>query len=365
MEEPVYNFEGATVYGGDCVAIMGQLEPDSIDAVITDPPYGIDMTSRGWDSFGSDKSAPPVGDPGLSGSVDAFESWCRDWAVACLRVLKPGAHLIAFGSPRKWHRLACAIEDAGFEIRDQIAWLYATGYPKSRDISAAIDEHHHAVRSDRRTETGGTGATYGSRHRVIDKGTAVTDDAIRWQGWGSGLRPGYEPIVVARKPLDGTLTSNVLAHGTGAMHIATAANDLGRWPANVAIDRNLVPLLDSQSGRTAGDSAVIFPTFMFVPKADSAERPKFDEIAHPTVKPLSLMRWLCRIFTPQGGMILDPFAGSGTTLEAALLEKFRVIGMERESDYHPLIRIRVTRTQDPREAIALAEEDPGLFEMLD
>jgi DNA modification methylase len=365
MEGPIYSFEGATLYGGDCVATMKALGPASVDTVLTDPPYGIDMTSRGWDSFGSARGTPPAEAASNRRGEDAFEAWCRDWASACIRVLKPGGHLIAFGSPRKWHRLACAIEDTGFEIRDQIAWLYSTGYPKSRDISVAIDEHYNMIRSDRRTETTGSGATYGRRHRVIDKGTPVTDDAMRWQGWGSGLRPGYEPIIVARKPLDGLLANNVLTHNTGAINIAAATNDRGRWPANVAIDRNLIPLLDTQSGRTAGDSAMIFPTFMFVPKADAAERPKFEQVMHPTVKPLSLMRWLCRVFTPQGGLILDPFAGSGTTLEAALLERFRVIGIERETDYHQLIRIRVTRTQDPRKALAMTEEDPGLFEMLD
>lgn len=240
MKEPVYRFGDATVYGGDCVATMR--ERASQYRRRNHRPAVRDRYGQSWlGHLRIGQGGFPARDRGRIADTDAFEHWCRDWVSACLRVLKPGGHLITFGSPRKWHRLAGAIEDAGFEIRDQIAWLYATGYPKSRDISGAIDEHHNAYRPDRRTETNGVGATYGRRHRVMDKGTAVTGDAIRWQGWVSGLRPGYEPIVVARKPFDGTFTRSVLTHGTGAMHIAAA------------------PVADSRAESTNRPSSSTFP----------------------------------------------------------------------------------------------------------
>ena len=446
--------------------------PDaSVDAIVTDPPYGLGFMGKAWDDL-------PPGEP---------------WARECLRALKPGGHLLAFGGTRTWHRLACAVEDAGFEMRDSIAWLYGSGFPKSLDVSKAIDKRANVNDETRRrvalvaeiirthreakgmeraavslavvgTPSGacwnwehqqlpsaemwpaikrvldipdrfdglieGTRAQFiGAEREVIATGYRVrrestvqivglsdgeydltapaTDAAREWAGWGTALKPAFEPIVVARKPLAGTVAANVLAWGTGALNIdgcriehAGAAdlevslaknpgrsdtvtsgvygaarpqqsvNTAGRWPANVILDESQAAALDEQSGTSesrigkprgaaSGDGWGMTATgaeyadsggasrFFYTTKATSAERPKAGKVAHPTVKPLDLMRWLVRLVTPPGGVVLDPFAGSGTTLEAAIVEGFRSIGIEREADYLPLIEQRIARACPP------------------
>jgi site-specific DNA-methyltransferase (adenine-specific) len=270
--------------------------------------------------------------------------------------------MLAFGGSRTWHRLASAIEDAGFEVRDSIAWLYGSGFPKSLNLP---------------------------------------------DGRGTALKPAFEPIVVGRKPLAGTVAQNVTEHGTGALNIdgcriatsdkltgsgspplrfkgansrpfhETAAprganqHEAGRWPANVALDESAAAELDQQSGtRTSGLMRAGTPRanrggysgpmptatgadtygdiggasrFFYTAKASADERPEVDGIRHPTVKPLSLMRWLVRLVTPPGGIVLDPFAGSGTTAEACVLEHLRCIAIEREASYLPLIVARLTK----------------------
>jgi hypothetical protein len=348
--------EGVTVNDirvihGDSIEAMRAMPEASIDAIVTDPPYGLGFMGKAWDDL------PPG----------------EEWARECLRVLKPGGHLLAFGGTRTWHRLAVAVEDAGFEIRDSIAWLYGSGFPKSHDVGKALVK-------------------------------AGADEAERWQGWGTALKPAFEPIVVGRKPLAGTVAANVLAHGTGALNIDAcrvgaqgesltrgnsinaymlggcstveelrelaardapcpdprkgsaravlaylekwqasggyAQHESGRWPANVVLDDTQAAELDDQGGASR-----FFPTFKYQAKAPKRERPKVDGVAHPTVKPLELMRWLVRLVTPPGGVVLDPFAGSGTTLEAAKLEGFAAVGIEREAEYLPLIDARLTRTE--------------------
>jgi site-specific DNA-methyltransferase (adenine-specific) len=370
----------------------------SVDAVVCDPPYEISFMARSWDAAGV-----------------AFDP--RTWAEA-LRVLKPGGHLLAFGGTRTWHRLVCAVEDAGFEIRDSVMWLYGSGFPKSLDVAKAIDVGYIGD-GDRRLTA------------------PATDDARRWQGWGTALKPGYEPIVVARKPLAGTVASNVLGYGTGALNIdgcriassepiashhmtngtkvamgegwhdAYASGDagkltqtVGRWPTNVVLSHPplldehgqvigdgcedgcvpgcLVADLDRQSGTTvsaggsgahsgrlgygsgvngtnvgqnagglgdSGGASRFFPTFRYQAKADDWERPRVNGVAHPTVKPLDLIRWLVRLVTPPAGLVLDQYAGSGTTVEAALMEGFPVIGIENWEPYLPLIAFRVDRAR--------------------
>jgi site-specific DNA-methyltransferase (adenine-specific) len=318
-----------TIIHGDCITAMAAMPDNSVDAIVTDPPYGLGFMGKAWDAL------PPG----------------EDWARECLRVLKPGGHLLAFGGTRTWHRLAVAVEDAGFEIRDSIAWMYGSGFPKHR----------------------------------------------------AALKPAFEPIVMARKPFRGSLTANEAIHGTGALNIDGCRIDGepwtahrgtglaktkfftdgetpviykephggGRWPANVALDDDMAEVLDGQSGiltsgkmkagtrranvagwagampaetaaETIGDSGGA-SRFFYVAKAPKKERPIVDGIAHETVKPLALMRWLVRLVTPPGGVVLDPFAGSGTTLEACMLEGFDAIGIEREADYLPLIRARIDR----------------------
>lgn len=572
-----------TLHHGDCIEVMRTLPAASVDAIVTDPPYGLGFMGKEWDDL------PPG----------------KEWAEECLRVLKPGGHVLAFGGSRTWHRLAVAVEDAGFEIRDSIAWLYGSGFPKSLDVSKAIDkaagaEREVVGRADRKASLGSQGVLGASRFAEAPDITApATPDAERWQGWGTALKPAFEPIVVGRKPLasprinvlsrveselrarglegeirwttgpasdaarldpstssssteaqptagasadpaaasetpnderptgrssatstlhgaqrtastsgpmpaaeppssetrsltptaapapaatsesatsspsitsteaeprtarrpgarsttkssakdshlgiesfagiatgltgswatvridrlaDGTcvwpdglprntaggstVAGNVLAHGTGALNIdgcrvgttdeltpaggaRVMTNEVygkglglssgrsaelgGRWPANVVLDESQAVELDRQSGvltsgsRGAGtyglmgymgaDAAPMpaiegdhggasrfFPTFRYEAKAPTSERPREDDTAHPTVKPLDLMRWLVRLVTPPGGAVLDPFAGSGTTLEAAVLEGFACIGIEREASYLPLIRQRL------------------------
>jgi DNA modification methylase len=713
--EPYYADDAVTLYHGDCLDVLRTLPDSSVDAVCTDPPYGLEFMGREWDKFDgkalwNDKAhgvdnQRPTDEHGVSTGLSRwntprpqyvaghpFQSWCEQWATECLRVLKPGGHLLAFGGTRTWHRLACAIEDAGFEVRDSIAWLYGSGFPKSLDVSKAIDKAAGAER----TEVIGTrglakwrdGAPAGDAmkddggiRQPFDKVNTLhapaTDDARTWQGWGTALKPGHEPvvcarkpfspvpwgevaglhhqigtllwqaftpakraalsspssphgqhgawcvsarvgaamdtspgasdatvtfsspataatslsiarswgdilaalsaetrtstistasstttalrtlrsllapitspttmprcgcllagspstapnaaegssdewsrwlltlsasvaataiegialaaasafvqvaaslsvdpaaessvaptattgadarsgspahepIVVARKPLAGTVAANVLAHGTGALNIdgcrvemsdadraviekakwvgrnldraaygdyGTDGTDqpmqthpAGRWPANVVLDPDAAGELDRQSGNRPGMSSQrhiqppeasdgwgtfgsiqeesregyndqggasrffpVFanvtpgtaaradyhpeldarvptpdarapyrpPLFRYTPKAPTTERPRDGATAHPTVKPLDLMRWLVRLVTPPGGTVLDPFAGSGTTAEACIVEGFRCITVEREPDYLPLIMARLNKPIQP------------------
>jgi site-specific DNA-methyltransferase (adenine-specific) len=391
----------AAIYHGDCLEVLRALPDASVDAVVTDPPYELGFMGKGWDASG------------IAYRVDL-------WAEA-LRVLKPGGHLLAFGGTRTWHRLACAIEDAGFEVRDSIAWMYGSGFPKSLDVSKAIDK---AAGAERETLSvipdrwAGKGNVLQRSTQAPADSVAITapatDAAREWSGWGTALKPAHEPIVVARKPLVGTVAANVLEHGTGALNIdacrigwATATeraevnqrsgpnsrfadtveksvalgdkrphavedktHAAGRWPANVVLDEDQAAELDRQSGNRPSRGGAAFDNgsdiyqprpinndrreigygdsggasrFFYVAKAPARERPKVDGTAHPTVKPLTLMRWLCRLVTPPDGVILEPFAGSGTTVEAALLEGFRVVAIEREADYLPLIQARLDR----------------------
>jgi site-specific DNA-methyltransferase (adenine-specific) len=351
-----YEGPGVAVHHGDCIEVMRTLPDASVHAVVTDPPYALEFMGRGWDKY------TPL----------EFEAWCAQWATEALRVLKPGGHMLTFGGSRTWHRLAAGIEDAGFEMRDSIAWLYGSGFPKSLNLEG------------------------------------------EWEGWGTALKPAFEPIAVARKPLVGTVARNVLEHGTGALNIdgtrigtsggrtvhtsssgdhrdrwegnkptGEVTENGGRWPTNVILDGSQADALDAQSGTFAGVSGGMrqvggkvtfhetmgerkvpeganpkrfergtpdyggasrfFPVFRYEAKAPTDERPNVDGVQHPTVKPLDLMRWLVRLVTPKDGTILEPFAGSGTTLEAALLEGFNVIGIEREAEYLPLIEARITK----------------------
>jgi site-specific DNA-methyltransferase (adenine-specific) len=388
----------------------------------------------------------------LRSAGPAFQAWSQTWATEAYRILKPGAHLLAFGGTRTYHRLACAVEDAGFEIRDSLLWLYGSGFPKSLDVSKAITasqtlggssrtQARRAAMGDAYEPTEGAGA--GPQRATTTPTTAdvptgyATPDAQRWQGWGTALKPSHEPIVVARKPLSGTVAANVLAHGTGALNIDgcrvgteggttrdgesthlspsgafttghdIAAIDAGRWPPNVILSPESAAELDEQSGETRSTDRAAFvgndyarngatdfrgdqgtgygdtggaSRFFYCAKASRAERnaglANFEEgdggayaggegmpgrtqingewintdlarrraraNVHPTVKPLALMRWLCRLVTPPNGLILDPFTGSGTTGAAAALEGFDFIGIEREAEYAAIAEARCT-----------------------
>jgi hypothetical protein len=541
---PHYEDATVTLHHGDCLDVLRELPDASVESVVCDPPYNLSFMGRQWDSH-----ATPV----------AFQAWCALWTAECLRVLKPGGHLLAFGGTRTWHRLACAVEDAGFEVRDSIAWLYGSGFPKSLRVSRderfchcdghagtssrtspapPLDDHtrtqddagaaehggrsaHHVTRTaldslaDCRGERGSDGEPLrpepadarsslpsledarGRSRSVVpadgpDAGSSRSPSQAQRNGhpssqgylsrsdapssphgdtdsssteplrtglgsgspasgtshmgeslsaWpncltcgkpqanelGTALKPAFEPVVVARKPLTGTVASNVLAHGTGALNIdgcriegvvpqvTQGAEDriygngkglrsepmlsqphaAGRWPANVVLDESQAAALDLMSGtltsganparrgvdgdRTAygdfagqedanpqrGADSGGASRFFYTAKAASEERVRVDGIAHPTVKPLSLMRWLVRLVTPPGGTVLEPFAGSGTTVEACILEGFHCVAIEREADYLPLIVQRINRRRDPVAAVKAQGEDGGLFDLLD
>lgn len=218
------------VLHGDCLDHLAQLDPDSVHAVVTDPPYGLGFLDKEWDQL------PPG----------------REWAEACYRVLKPGGHLLAFGGTRTWHRLATAIVDGGFDLRDSIAWIYTSGFPKSHDISKAIDRAAGADRPVIGQATNGVRSLdalnllHGKRPQLYRQTTTynvtapATPDATTWQGWGTALKPAFEPILVARKPFAGTVADNVLQHGTGALNIdgcrIPSPGEPSRWPANVILD---------------------------------------------------------------------------------------------------------------------------------
>jgi site-specific DNA-methyltransferase (adenine-specific) len=436
---------------------MRELPDASVDAVVTDPPYELGFMGKSWDSSGI-----------------AFNT--AVWAE-CLRVLKPGGHLLAFGGSRTWHRIAVAVDDAGFQIRDSVAWLYGSGFPKSLDVSKAIDK---AAGVERNVVTETVADIFGEREKTVEivagktsiwnengngGNSAATDpathEARKWQGWGTALKPAFEPVIVARKPLVGTVAANVLEFGTGALNIdgtrigtgtgetktvsypdisggnfgqdsqaySERANvtrevlDRGRWPSNVVLDEFTAGLVDEQSGVSKDGVAVkrnsagknIFSTipkptandqgygdsggasrFFYVAKASKRDRNEgldaldvksASELTgrkenskglsgstehgnstnpyanggsveprqnfHPTVKPTDLMRQLVRLVTPPGGVVLDPFTGSGSTGKAAILEGFEFIGCELTKEYLPIIEGRLNHAV----ATVKAEQD--------
>jgi DNA modification methylase len=289
---------------GDCVEVMRGLPDESIDAIVTDPPYGLEFMGKEWDSFkggaGVEETATSAGGAAAyssarvrygqgAGTGLAFQEFCLSWAQECLRVLKPGGHLLAFGGSRTYHRLAVAVEDAGFEVRDQMMWLYGSGFPKSLDVSKAIDKAagvERKVVGSKITGNARTGRSWAEGEAggqiMVDETAPATADAKKWSGWGTALKPAHEPIVVARKPLVGTVAENVLRFGTGALNvdgcrIGIADGDepsaehrtatfgtqetesggdgsggwaaaSGRWPANLILDEEAGRLLDEQSG---------------------------------------------------------------------------------------------------------------------
>lgn len=394
--------------------IMPTLAENSFDACVCDPPYHLTSIVK---RFGADNAAPAK--PGKTGAYARSSAgfmgkrWDggdvafrpETWA-AVYRVLKPGAHLIAFGGTRTYHRLACAIEDAGFEIRDMVSWLYGSGFPKSHDVSKGIDKSLGCERSKVRVENprnpkatgGGRDGTEGATRPWIESAMArgfheaVSDEAVSWQGWGTALKPACEPVVLARKPIsEATVAANVLKWGTGAINVdacrvgtdggcagagagAVVFSDglngsfgkpvpgMGRWPANILTDGSdevarLFPESEStrsvvKPGTVFGNGAGLPPhtgeygfddsgsaaRFFYSAKADSDDRLGSK---HPTVKPVDLMQYLSRLVTPPNGLVLDPFAGTGTTGEACWREGFRAVLIEREAEYQEDIRRRM------------------------
>ncbi|MBT1164970.1 DNA-methyltransferase [Bifidobacterium felsineum] len=355
MNEFEWDERRIRLHEGDCRDLIAGLPDDSVDAVVTDPPYELGFMGRDWDRTGI------AYDVGL---------W-RD----VLRVVKPGAHMTVFAASRTYHRVACAIEDAGFEIRDQIDWVYATGMPHGQDAAR------------------------------------LTGDG-KWAGWNTMLKPAHEPIILARKPLDGSVADNLETWGTGCLNVDANRIPLGRdrteyerrwttnrngrkpgsiygtfnkriagepgsgrFPPDMIFDETTARELDRQSGITVsrkgeprasahpgdgwgmthtgaeyddmGGASRYYPVFRYERKASEAERPDVDGVRHPTVKPVELMRWLVRLVTPSDGLVLEPFAGSGATLEACRLENRLCVAAELSADYIRLIRQRLDRPATP------------------
>ena len=404
MSAPVSFLDGKVVlHAGDCRDVIRSLPDSSIDSIVTDPPYAlVSIVKR----FGKPGAAPVKSGDAYARASAGFmgKEWdtgeaafATEFWAECLRVLKPGGHVAAFSGTRTYHRLAIAIEDSGFEIRDQLAWAYGSGFPKSHDVSKALDKSEGIWRGRAKSANA---AMAGPNYERTEKGDPITDSAREWQGWGTALKPAWEPICLARKPLVGTVAANVLAHGTGAINIdgcrvgeeggtsksasksatssvggylnaeAGVPIDAGRFPANILHDGSpdvvaMFPAEAGGSGKASGPSlrghnqSVARGSFNGLPdgvepafygdtgsparffysaKADASDR---IGSKHPTVKPVDLMQWLCRLITPPGGVVFDPFAGTGTTGEAAFREGFRAVLIEREEEYRADIKKRM------------------------
>lgn len=433
-----YKIGRVKVYRGDCLELLEQIPKRSIDAVVTDPPYGLEFMGKEWDklegepehwnkwkaesgryhndtNFLASGNRPRYGKNGV-----VMQEWHYKWARRIKRVLKPGGHMLVFGGTRTSHRLVCALEDAGFEIRDCVMWVYGSGFPKSLNVSKAIDKAAGVERKKisigpvvKRIIPGAdqnrTGSWIKDNGRTFQPGIEIsaTDTAKQWDGWGTALKPAWEPIILVRKPLSElTVAANILKWGTGALNIdgsrvavdpevddmlrevhrkkrksqtwekgsgfknernpRTGVPPQGRWPANVIFDEEAGAMLDRQSGKLTsgrllthhkrggksklgtfnirdrtgescdfgGDSGGA-SRFFYCAKASRSERGVGN--SHPTVKPIALMKYLVKLITPPNGTVLDPFAGSGSTLLACDDLKYSGIGIEKERDYCKMI----------------------------
>lgn len=395
------------VLHGDCLLELPKLEAESVHAVVTDPPYELNFMAHSWDR---------------TGVAFTPETWRH-----VLRVLKSGGHMVCFGGTRTHHRMMCAIEDAGFEVRDTLQWIFGSGFPKSLNIGQAIDKAAGVTRKRIPNPRGGTPRSIYAQDEWTRKNaatysdqTSVTAEAAQWSGWGSALKPSYEPIILCRKPLDGTLASNSLKHGVGGLNIdacrvpavdemqyaakcasfvglnsnqngitygelegvrTDSSSPLGRWPTNLLHDGSpevmeafarfgektsnpltyrknsarsnnvgFAPARLSGTVMSTGSTGTADRFFPCCPWSDDELRFYYSGKAsaedragsrHPTIKPLSLMRWLCKLICPPGGTVLDPFAGSGTTLLAADRLGFNAIGIEQDAAYVADIHCRL------------------------
>jgi DNA modification methylase len=324
--------DGTQAWGlieGDALTLMSKMPENSVDAIVTDPPYGIGFHDESWDKADIYRAANKDGD-GLS-EGEAFERWTSRWATECRRVLKPGGHLLAFGAPRTFHRLVAGVEDSGLQVRDQLLWVYAQSVPKARKLPG---------------------------------------------GLATMLKPAYEPILLARTSFSGTTLCNLEEWGTGALNVE-AARVGGYWPANLTLSHacgctEVRCMSDCPAGLLDSTRPDLLPSrLFFCAKASKREReagceelplredrlysrpaPRLRHNIHPTVKPIALMRWLVKLITPPGGVVLDPFTGSASTGIAAILEGRQFLGIEREGRYVDIACARLTRWA----AVAAQEE---------
>jgi site-specific DNA-methyltransferase (adenine-specific) len=391
---------------GDCLDKLKELDDNSVDSIVTDPPYGLSFMGKDWDKVKATKETKSQVVKGLGAGMKMttladnieFEKWVTEWSMECYRVLKPGGYMLAFGGSRMYHRLASGVENAGFEIRDQMMWVYGSGFPKSMDISKQIDkaagkleerkvigqredilkkqakdlrEGKRKIKETFNGESSGNGFVSVS----ADITEPVTDEAKQWQGWGTSLKPAHEPIVMARKPIsEKTVADNVLEWGTGAINIdgcrvegkprtshkdgnkvgnyqsekkygqiadgAVCDGAEGRFPANIIFDEEAGKMLpDAGQGGYGEETTSSASRFFYCPKTSKSDRNEGN--IHPTVKPTDLMAYLIRLVTPKGGIVLDPFMGSGSTGKAAVREGMDFIGIERETEYFEIAEARI------------------------
>lgn len=366
---------------GDCMEMLRSLPDNSVDAVVTDPPYGLspDGRARTWDDIEALRAEGKGPTGGFMGNAWDAGVPGVTWAKELYRVLKPGGHVIAFASTRTVHRLASAIEDAGLEIRDTIHWQYYSGFPKSLDVAKAIDKQEGHWRGRAGEVTIESQPSKGKEYERTDKGEPITESVQKWEGWGTALKPCIEPAVLARKPLEGTVVENIEKWGTGALNIdatrlppgdpawpgpnddvtavtrpaggynassymvpglpdgqKSTPHPGGRWPGNVYVC--------SKPGRGERDAGMDDAPTRSSAKAAGPGGWKEKELKnfHPTVKPVRLMRWLLQLVTPPGGTVVEPFGGSGTTLVAACDVDCKVISSELDPAYCDIIRARVS-----------------------
>ncbi len=378
-----------SIIHGDCLDEMRKMEANSISCIVTDPPYGLGFMGKHWDA-----------------GLPHAEIWKE-----ALRVVKPGGFLLAFGGTRTYHRLTCAVEDAGWEIRDCLMWLYGSGFPKSHNIGKALDKEKGINRPlVTRTRVDGKLAggivTKGFISGVSDPSLSRSDDPIsdiakNFDGFGTALKPAYEPIIMAMKPCNGTFAQNAEKWGQAGINIdecrighdepekitfrtaeksdgrslgnykssgfLASPNEKGRWPANVIFDEEAAQVLDEQSGvlKSGTVNSLMKPKtnevygkfrhvninefkpnsggasrFFYCAKTSPSERGKDNK--HPTVKPIKLMEYLLKlVMPPSSGIVLDPFAGSGSTIVAAKRLGFNAIGIEKEKEYCEIAEKRV------------------------
>lgn len=428
---------------GDCAERMRELQDCSVDSIVTDCPYGIAFMGSKWDSFGQrcgdatvderrriaeDYAEAHAGAPRYGNSrcdtrnsrreMLNFQAAMTPIFAEALRVVKPGAFMCCFGSPRTYHRLTCAIEDAGWNVKECCMYIHGQGFPKGVNISKAIDKRLGAEREVVGTATNGSGANrikienhgpgdtgigkWDGSGKVYDVTAPASAEAKEWDGWNTQLKPAYEPIVIAQKPVEKTIIDNVLKHGTGAFNVdacrvptgefimtngvskdvqerqaiyglygekrtgQTAGQKLGRYPANLVHDGSPEVLaLFPNTGKSRGGGGVkrvgthvydggykgkeydavgfmdsgSAARFFYCAKPSRRERGEGN--THPTVKSVALMRWLVRLVTRMGGLVLDPFMGSGTTGIAALQEGMRFVGIERDAGYMEIAKRRI------------------------
>ena len=372
------------IHNGNNIDILKQYPDNHFDSIVTDPPYGIEFLAKEWDK-----------------NTGAVETWQE-----CFRVLKPGGHILAFSAARTYHNLATNIEGVGFEIRDQLMWLYASGFPKAQDMGKAIQKRQGVIKTQPnqwlppKSVGGHNDGSYNDRKDEI---ACTSPEAQEWSGWKTALKPAHEPIVMARKPFQGSCVDNVLNHGVGALNIdatridyecdydAKHQADISRGQENATNGTNFFgsqASVSNDKGQGRFPSNVLgevtdYQKFFYCPKVNRAERhigfeapqpepfnnpeemkkhPLWDpsigtnshrlmtkirehnKIAnnHPTVKPVALMKYLVKLVTPAGGKVLDPFTGSGSTGMAAVELDYDFTGCELDPDYVDIANRRIT-----------------------